>query len=119
MVVPDETGASTPYFSPQIASGAKKMTSVYCCSCAALLFSGYVTSEVLGFCVLALPGLTFSVSVGTSEGSAAWGGDMVVIQEEISARTVSYLRGPNPKEEISCANGMHDHWTSSSREQCA
>ncbi len=73
MVAPGATGATTPYFSPQTASGAEKMNSVCCCSPATLVLSGYVTSGALWFCVLALPGVTFSVSVCTSGGSAARG----------------------------------------------
>ncbi len=67
-------GTTTPYFSLQIASGAEKMNLVCCRSPAALLFSGYITSGALGFCVLALPVLTFLASVCTSGGSAAWWG---------------------------------------------
>ncbi len=74
VVVPGAMGATTPYFSLQIALGAEKMNSVCCRSPAALLLSGYVTSGALGFCVLALSGLTFLASMCTSGGSAVWWG---------------------------------------------
>ncbi len=114
MVVLGATGATTPYFSPQIVSGAEKMNSVCCCSPVALLLLGYVTSGALGFCILALPGLTVSAAVCMSGGSAAWWG----IQEGISALTVSYLWGTNPKVEVTCADGMHGRRALNGHEQC-
>ncbi len=64
-------------------------------------FLGYVTSGLLGPCVL--------VSVCTS-GDHLHGGGVLVIQEGISAPTESYLGGPKPKVEVTCADGMHGSW---------
>ncbi len=43
-------------------------------------------------------------------GDQLHGGGVVEIQEGISAPTVSYLWGTNPKMEATCADGMHGHW---------
>ncbi len=33
-----------------------------------------------------------------------------MVHEGINVSSASYLWGPNPKVEATCANGMHDHW---------
>ncbi len=111
-------GCLNATLSPQIASGAEKMNSVCCCSPAALLLSGCVTSGALGFCVPALPVLTFSASHVHIRWISCRVGVWWVIQEGISAPTVSYLWGSNPKVEANCANGMHGRWAVNGHEQC-
>ncbi len=104
------TGATTLYFSPQSASSAERMNSVCCGIPATLVLSGYVTSGAQGYGVLALRGVTFPVSVCMSE-DQLHGGDVVVIQEGISALTVSYLMGGGQSQGRSCLC-QSDAWPS-------
>ncbi len=74
--------------------------------CAGVLCSGFSWTDL------------FSVRVHV-RGICCTVGVWWVIQEEISAPTVSYLWGPNPKVEATCSNGMHGHWALNSHKQCA
>ncbi len=98
------TEVTIPYFSSEIASGVERMNLICCGIPATLVLSSYITSEVWGYCVLVLPGLTFPVPMCTF-GDELAGGGVVVIQGGISAPTVSCLRaGPVPRWKL-CSRG--------------